>query len=53
MDMMGMGGKNLKAIPKLFGGHDWILWQFLWVDLINYISRYFHVISVIISDKMR
>ena len=43
--------KDLQVILKSWGGCGWSQWQFLGINLISCISRYFHVILVNISDK--
>ena len=48
----GDNRKGFQEIPKSSGGCE-SQWQFLWINLINNISRYFHVILVNISDKVR
>ena len=45
--------KSLQEIPKSSGDHGRTRWRFLWINLIYSISRYFHMILVYISDKLR
>ena len=45
--------KGLKEIPKTTEGRGWSSWRFLWINSIDSILRYFHLILVNKFDKMR